>query len=335
MKKYKEIPRFGHTSTLDYFTEVASKRLMMYITLKIDGANGQFDVNDDGQLTAYSRENVLHEGLTLSGLYEYVHSKVDPSKLPKNMKVFGEWLVSHKVRYPQNAYKQFYIFDIYDTEKELYLSPDSEQFKSIVEYLTSDEVGMKTAPVLYYGPYKGMEHIESILKSVTREGDEYLGQEPKTMEEVFHEGIVVKAYDYRRRDGKQHFVKLVGTRFQELKKYKPKAPKGPDQSVERQIADMFVTEARVEKIIYKLVDNGELPQEFDLENMPVIAKNVPKIVFQDVMKEESDTIAEQFEGYDEKLIGKKIAGVAMNVAKEIVKKVVEERIKRFTEGENA
>lgn len=326
MKHYMDIPRFGHSTTLDYFTKVASKGQKIRVMIKYDGANAQFDVNSKGELGVYSRNNPLSTEMNLNGLYQYVHEKVDPTMLPPNRKIFGEWLVSHSVVYPKDMYKQFYIFDIYDAEKEEYIDPDSNEYKNIEAYLVN-HCGMQKGVVLYDGVYKGMEHLEEILKKVTRANDTPDGKVPTTFDEVYHEGIVIKAYDFRDQYGHQLFVKMVGEKFKETKVRKERVPAGPDTSVEREIVDFAVTPARVEKILNKLADIDVLPRDYDLEDMQTIAKNVPKMVYEDVMKEELDTIKEQFGEFDDKVLGKKIAGTVIAIVKDIIREKVEQRIK--------
>lgn len=330
MKHYMDIPRLGHKTTLDYFTRILSKGLNIQIGLKLDGSNGQFEINEKGELVVYSRRQVLDEENSLRGFYQYVTEKVDPTRIPARYKVFGEWLVSHKVVYPEYMYNKFYLFDIYDSVTQEYIPPESEVFKQISDYLVN-ELGMSKEIIVYDGPYSGIEHINQILKDVTRENDEYKNEKPQTIDDVFHEGIVIKSREYRDKYQNQLFVKVVGERFKEIKKvkYKENKPKGPDNSIEGQIVEFAVTEARIEKMIYKLVDEGILPVEFDLENMPDIAKNLPKRIYEDIIKEELDTIQEQFGEFDNKLIGKKISNRTMNLAKNIISNKIEERLKNL------
>ncbi|MEJ1517256.1 RNA ligase family protein [Bacillus cereus] len=328
MKKYMDIPRLGHQTTLDYLIQAASKGHIIRIAIKYDGANAQFEANDDNELLIYGRKTVLDEENNLRGFYQYVHSKVDPSRLPKGYKIFGEWLVSHTVSYPNDAYGHFYLFNIFDDNAKEYIKPDSEIYKQIRDYLVG-ELGMKEEEVLYEGPYLNLEKIEEILRTVTKDGIEYTGQKPETMEDVFHEGIVIKSYDYRDKHGNQLFVKCVGEKFKEVKKVKVKTKnKGPDTSIEAQIANFAATEARVEKILNKLIDEGVLVEELELEHMDIIAKNLPKRVFEDIMKEELDTIKVEFGEFDGKLIGKKININAMKFAREIVTKRIEDRFNK-------
>ena len=48
---------------------------------------------------------------------------------------------------------------------------------------------------------------------------------------------------------------------------------------------MIVTDARVMKCYHKLVDNGILPEKFELKNMKHVAQNLPKAVYEDCVKD--------------------------------------------------
>jgi hypothetical protein len=49
---------------------------------------------------------------------------------------------------------------------------------------------------------------------------------------------------------------------------------------------MIVTEARVMKIFHKLVDEGIIPENFELKDMKTVSLNLPKRVYEDCVKEE-------------------------------------------------
>jgi hypothetical protein len=49
---------------------------------------------------------------------------------------------------------------------------------------------------------------------------------------------------------------------------------------------MIVTEARVMKIFHKLVDEGTIPEKFELKDMKTVASNLPRRVYEDCVKEE-------------------------------------------------
>lgn len=53
---------------------------------------------------------------------------------------------------------------------------------------------------------------------------------------------------------------------------------------------MIVTDARVMKCYHKLVDNGILPEKFELKHMKHVAQNLPKAVYEDCVKEELEIL---------------------------------------------
>ena len=75
----------------------------------------------------------------------------------------------------------------------------------------------------------------------------------------------------------------------------------------------MVTEARVRKAILKLVDEGKLPAELGPKDMGAVMKQLPKLVFDDVLKEESEVVAQIGEG-----AGKFISAEAAKQARKIV-----------------
>ena len=51
-----------------------------------------------------------------------------------------------------------------------------------------------------------------------------------------------------------------------------------------------MTEARVRKLILKLVDEGKLQADLQPKDMGVVMKLLPRLVFEDCVKEENETV---------------------------------------------
>src|SRR5690606_27169428 len=116
--------------------------------------------------------------------------------------------------------------------------------------------------------------------------------------------------------GNQVFVKLVSDEFREVKKQKP--PKDPSKiSEEQMFVNTTVTEARVDKFLHKLVDEGILDENWGIEDMGVILKNLGKVILDDIIKEESDMLPKD---YDRKLVKKSIGKTLPKIVKEIIYK---------------
>ena len=68
----------------------------------------------------------------------------------------------------------------------------------------------------------------------------------------------------------------------------------------------------MEKLLNKFVDEGILPADWGAKEMPVIAKNLTKAVYEDCIKEEPETVS-KVENF-----GKTANGIAMKIARDIM-----------------
>lgn len=268
IKKYTNIVRLGHRSTAGVLNEGD----YITITEKIDGANASFVLNEDGGVDCFSRNSKVTEENTLRGYFEWVKQNIKPELLNPRYRYFGEWLVPHKIVYKPEYYSNFYLFNVYDEELQEYLADDVMRSEAV-------RLGIKTVPLFYEGIYISFEHLMSFVG--------------KSDMAVNHgEGVVVKNVSYKDRYGKQLFVKLVHEGFIEVQKQK--APKDPNRptTIEQEFANECLTKARVDKLLYKLVDEGVLNAEFGIEDMGVILKNLGSRLYDDILKEESDSLPE-------------------------------------------
>lgn len=298
MKKYKDIERLK-----DKYAPAFKTGEHITITEKIDGANASIVVNEDGTLTACSRRNELDQNNTLQGFYDFVQTldaSIVSAALTSRYILFGEWLVKHTIRYPEDKMKQFYVFDVYDTETEQYMPWDFT--KQIAEF-----IGLKTVPLFYDGPFISWEHIYSFV------GKTEMGGEPTG------EGVVIKSQDRldNKFSGTPEYVKIVAKEFSEVHQSKPQKDIDPAKVAARQAAEdlaaTIVTARRVEKSIQKLVEDGIVPEDWDEKSLGVIAKHLPRAVYNDCVKEEPETVA-QIENF-----GKICGSLTMKLAREAVK----------------
>ena len=116
------------------------------ITEKWDGSNAsiRYDV-ETGKLVAFSRRLELTYNNSLNGFWNYVQTlNPDDYKDTPNYVIFGEWGVKNAIRYNPEAYGKWYIYDIYDVEKQEYL-PQFEVQKFV------DKHNLTYIHVLYEG----------------------------------------------------------------------------------------------------------------------------------------------------------------------------------------
>lgn len=293
-KKYMDIVRLGHKTTQG----VLKKGDYITITEKIDGANAHFILDEDSpiRITCGSRNLKLSESNALNGFYFYVAERINPDLLTENYRYYGEWLTSHKVQYKPEAYKQFYLFSIYDESIGRYLSDEIVKSEAV-------KLGLATPEYFYEGEYISFEHLLSFV------GKSNLSLTPNS-----GEGVVVKNVNYTDNYGNQCFVKLVSEAFAEIQKQK--LPKDPSQlDVVMSLVQSVLTKPRVEKILLKKVDEGELNSEFGIEDMGKILKLITSEIFNDCIKEESEV----FENKDMDSIRKAFGKYTPVVVKEVLK----------------
>ena len=294
IKKYTKVVRYGKSETID----VLKQGDIISITEKIDGANASFRIDNTNDLgiSCYSRNNPLDEHNTLGGFYNWVRDNIVPTKqlLNPNYIYFGEWLIKHKVIYKEECYNNFYLFSIYDIDKEEYID-------ELLMRKEANRLRLKTVECCYYGEFRDYEHLKT-----------FIGKSNMTEVVNTGEGIVVKNVNYKDRFGKQMFVKLVTDKFAEVQKQKK--PKNPCDEVVI-LTKQVVTKPRIEKILFKLTDENKLKQDYAIEDMGTILKLLIPIVYEDVMEEESD----MFVNYEEDKIRKTISKVVPSITKEILK----------------
>lgn len=298
MKKYVDIERLK-----DKYASAFSNGEHIVVQEKLDGANASIRCDEEGNVICFSRRNELTPFNTLQGFYEYVQAWDKAgivNTLGTRYILFGEWLVKHTIRYPEDRMKQFYVFDVWDTETEEYLP--WERTKVFAEAL-----GFKTVPLFFDGEFTTWEDVYAFV------GKTEMDAEPSG------EGIVVKSQD--RLDNKSsrtpEYVKIVAKEFSEVHKSREHKEIDTEALAAREaakaLAMTIVTERRVVKAIEKMVEDDIIPVDWDEHNLGVIAKNLPRAIYNDCVKEEPETVA-QIEGF-----GKICAGISMEIARGLIK----------------
>ena len=271
---------------------------------KVDGANFSFryDVEND-RICSFSRRFELNEENNLSGAWEW-SQKLNKEQVAKvlgnKLIMFAEWLVPHTVKYPEEKYYNAYCFDVRDAETGLYLP--QEQVAEIVR-----ELGLIYVPVFYDGPFTSWEDLEALV------GKTELGGE-------YGEGIVIKNMA-RLNDPNERFpfyTKIVGDAFAEKKTVHRMSIEQINVKNEKQlIADSVVTIARVRKIILKMVDERELPENWIALDQKIIMRKLSSAVYYDCVKEEPETVEQ---------VGKEFGKFASIAARNCLLELMQENI---------
>lgn len=270
------------------------------IQIKFDGANGSFRYDEDtGKLNSFSRRYQLDYKNTLSGFWNYVES-LDASKFKAypNYVFFGEWAVKNKIRYKPEFRKIWLMYDVYDVKNECYLP--QVRVKELAE-----ELGFTYIYTLYDGEFISWEHCRSFMNTVV-------------YSESIEEGIVVKNQtELNNPNSRTPFVlKIVNDKFSEVMKHRKREidpEKEASKAKAKEIVDQIVTRRRVEKEIYKMRDEGILPEKIEPTDMRIVAQNLPKRIYQDCLKEEKEMVIAAGEYF-----GKMCGSTAMSYAKSII-----------------
>lgn len=270
---------------------------LIQITEKVDGSNAcvAYDSETDS-LVAFSRKQELSWNNTLEGFWNYVRTlNKEPFKAYPNYRVFGEWLRKNKILYRPECMKIWYVYDIYDVDKEQYL-PQSE-VKAFCK-----EANLTYVHVLYEGSFVSWEHCKSFCHNPAY-GD-------------VQEGCVVKNESkLDSKDNKQPFyLKIVNESFKETQKVKTvDLEKEAEKTKAYTLAESIVTKNRVEKELYKMRDEQMIPEKLEPKDMKLVAKALPQRIYADCVKEEVEVVEACGEHF-----GKACSSLSMKYAREII-----------------
>lgn len=310
-KKYIDIPRIKEK----YFNTF-SKGEKVVIQVKLDGSNSSFTYDPSTEeIVSFSRKTQLTPTNNLRGFYELIRklNSAIVKSITENGRyvIFGEYLIPHTISYCSEMYNKFYMFDIWDNKTEEYLPFEKARviYKNFLDLISLTDIAnnFQCIPVLYVGNFESWEKIM-----------EYLKENPVNAKPM-SEGIVIKSQD--RLDNKNSntpaYVKIVNERFSEVHDAKPKKPVDPAilaaRAEAKERASTIVTKRRIEKVLEKAVDNGELRVDWDEKDMGWIVKNVPKAIYEDCVKEENDVVV-QCENF-----GKICGSLVMEIVREMLK----------------
>lgn len=300
-KKFMDIPRIKEDTELTAANtngfEVGD---LIVIQIKFDGANASFRYdNETGKLNAFSRKQPLTYNNTLSGFWNYVETlDAERFKDYPNYVFFGEWAVKNKIIYKPEFRKIWLMYDVYDVENQCYL-PQTD-----VKAL-ADKFGFTYIHTLYDGEFISWEHCRSFMNEVI-------------YSESIEEGIVVKNQSkLNDPNSRTPFVlKIVNDKFAEVMKTRVKEI-DPEKEAEKtkasEIVESIVTRSRVEKEIYKMRDEGILPEKIEPKDMKIVAQNLPKRIYEDCVKEEKESVMAAGEYF-----GKMCGSTVMKHAKSII-----------------
>lgn len=237
--KYQHLERFGNTEVEGI--EVGT----VYVFPKIDGTNGSVWVESsmhEAVIKCGSRNRELELDNDNAGFmfamvqddavkrYVFAH----PSHI-----LYGEWLVPHTLKtYSDDAWRRFYVFDVFDRNKERLLSYDEYSADAIA-------AGLNVIPPIAIIKNGSEEHFTQCLAKAN-----YLVKDGEGQ----GEGVVLKNYDYQNKYGRQTWAKIVGNEFKAKHHLEMGAPVVGCEIVEEKIVAKYVTQSLVDKVHAKIVN---------------------------------------------------------------------------------
>lgn len=259
----------------------------LIITEKVDGSNASIN-NSKGNILSFSHHKQLEEGNTLNGFYGFINSRKYLKNIPDNFIVFGEWLTPHRIKYPDDAYKKWYLFDIFDKDTSLFLGYNFA--KHIYnKYDMDKDAEILMAPLLE-NDITGfsLEDLPDIQKQYSNKSSLSINGNM--------EGIVVtdlsKNVPITEETSGPLRIKLVNENFKEthMNSYKE-----PNNSLNSWTTDN-INMARVSKKVLELQDEGKLPDKVSFDWMKSGDNNkISLICLMDAL-EESQELPKELKG---------------------------------------
>lgn len=266
--KYHKIRELGHEENKEIFLHPDDKIL---IEEKIDGANFRFMITDDnivfGSRTQELLPDVDHK--FQKNFERCIHhvkellAKAVFKKEHRHKIYYGECCVKHTMNYDWEKMPPFLGFDIKDIKEERYVD-----YTNRVRFFT--DLGLQQVPLVEICTAKEILEIND-----DRVPESYYAS--PSSKDTKAEGIVFKNYD------KQIFAKYVRDVFKEKNAEifggSPKFGVG----IEATLCLKYCTNARIDKNIFKLLDDDE---KLELGLM----KLLPNKVFKDIWEEHWEEI---------------------------------------------
>lgn len=239
--RYPHLERYGNTEVQDI--EFGT----VYIFPKLDGTNASVWKDKEG-LHGGSRNRTLTIENDNAGFFSYLLEKEGTSERIRaflsdypTYTLYGEWLVPHTIKtYREEAWRRFWIFDVYDREAEKFLH--YEDYQPLLENYSLDYI-----PCV------------KIFKNPSYENLMYEAQNSSGFmmpEGMKGEGITIKNYSYVNKYNRYAIAKIVLGEFKDKFHAAMGAPVNENRSNALIICEKCVTKTLVEKEYAKIVNEA-------------------------------------------------------------------------------
>lgn len=235
--KYQHLERYSTTEVEGI--EVGT----CYVFPKLDGTNGSVWWDDGVKAGSRNRELALdNDNAGFMNAMAADKAVINLLNNDRCLILYGEWLVPHTLKtYNDDAWRKFYVFDVYDRNKERLLSYDEYS-----EGLVAAGINV-IAPIAIIKNGTEAHFTECLSKA------HYLVKDG----EGAGEGVVIKNYDYKNKYGRQTWAKIVANEFKAKHHIAMGAPVIGCEVVEEKIVEKYVTQALVDKVVAKITNEME------------------------------------------------------------------------------
>ncbi|MBD3194616.1 MAG: hypothetical protein GF317_06135 [Candidatus Lokiarchaeota archaeon] len=286
MKKYDKI-RY-----IDEHPELLGK-LGLVIEEKMDGSNGRLTY--DGESFWYGTRNVQRKEKNLHNFqdrfleyFAYIKNKIQQSDKQEKIKEILEEIVlffelcgknnMHKIPYDFDM--KLVVFDGWDKQEEKYIPTSDERVLFLIRELNLERA------------------IRLDLETYSKAKQWLYNQDPKKVE-----GVVIKNYNSNKR------VKLVHPQNSEVESTIFQKHKGSDYYTESKFLHRYITQNRIEKIMFK-------KDASQMEDIPVILKTLYKDLVYECIPPFIDT--EKPDKLDLEYIRKTSSKIAVPLVREVI-----------------
>lgn len=262
--KYMHLERYGNEE-VDGIEQGTA-----YVFPKLDGTNAQVWLNEGGQIEAGSRNRQLALDNDNAGFFNHIIKDERIEWLLKGfpeLRLYGEWLVPHSLKtYRDDAWRKFYIFDVYNVETgEIY---HYDRYKEILDVYELDYL----APIAII-KNGNREHFEKCLDKNVFLIKDGMG---------VGEGIVIKNYEWQNKFGNTVWAKMITNQFKEIHHKEMGAPIIGGETLEEKIVDEYVDAHLIDKVVSKILIEDDMATELSKKDIPRLLQTV----FYDLVNEE-------------------------------------------------
>lgn len=243
--------QYDHVERLDHPAVEGLLIGAVHVFPKIDGANASIWRNAAGDILCGSRTRLLRDEAALQGFRAWVEANMGMlqhvfNSIPETWRLYGEWLVPHTLKtYREDAWRQFYVFDVFDHATGKYV-----HFDSYYNELFDRGLRVVEPMVIILNP--SVDQLYDQVKANT-----YLIKDNAGL----GEGIVAKNFHWVNDYGRQPWGKIVRTEFkEENRRAFGVNEKSGEFQVESAIAEEFVTGHFVSKARAK-IENAILDED--------------------------------------------------------------------------